>query len=222
MITLTQEFQSIMLQQTAQPRRGSALGERWLWAFDGAISMCHKIKTVLFSSSIIILILLGMEVASADSGTETLDSFYAAELNKFNEAFESHIEQLDKCLSEMERFEKGEVFLEPTECAKFDESRPYAASLLEEVEIVMKSYAKWLDAIVDDNAIKNSSAASNMTNALLQIYSTKFQKALIQTMRVRKQEEQLVNEINKLGETLRQLNSPEETEPVEKPSEPIQ
>ena len=186
--------------------------------------MRDKRKTGIILSFVVVLLLPGVEATSAASGTEKLDSFYATEFKKFNEAFEKHIQQVDKCLGEMDRFEKGDIFLDPIECPKFDKMRPEAASLLKEIKVVVESYVKWLNILSDEtveNATKLSSPANNMTNALIQIYSTKFQKALIQTKRVRKQEEELVNEINKLSETLKRLNTIEKNEDAKKPNKQL-
>lgn len=173
-------------------------------------------------SFILLLFLPGVAVTSPASGAEKLDSFYAAEYKKFNEAFGKYVQQVDKCLGEMDRFEKGEVFIDPIECPKFDQIRHEAASLMEEIKVVMESHVEWLNTLSDNNVTKLSLPASNMTNALIQIYITKYQKALLQTKRVRKQEEEIVNEIKKLSETLKRLNSIEKNEDTKKTNKLIQ
>ena len=64
--------------------------------------------------------------ARAQTAQERLATFYLSEIHTFNMAFEKHLEQLDKCLGEMDRFEGGEAFLDPVECSAFNEMRSVA------------------------------------------------------------------------------------------------
>ena len=174
--------------------------------------MRFKYKSWIIFSFIFVPLLLVIEVVSAESGTEKLDSFYFEEFNKFNMAFEKHAQQVEKCLKEMERFEKGEIFLDPQDCPKLNEMRLDAVSLLEEVQVVINSYESWLKIEFNDNATKQSFPAFEIIYAQITIYSTKYKKAVIQTKRVRKNEEEIANSIEELSDLMERLNTVEQNE----------
>ena len=119
-----------------------------------------------------------------ESGTEKLDAFYAKELTELNEGFESLIEQLDKCLGEMDKWEQGDVFLEPVECLKLNEMRLGRPAFFKEVEAVVESTAEWLNNLPNQDQATLSLPAADMTLSLLQVFSVKHQQVKVQTERI--------------------------------------
>ena len=122
----------------------------------------------------------------AQAQHERLDAFYADEFKKFNKTLERHIEQLDKCLAEMDRFEAGEFLLEPIECPAFDKMRRRVPALLEDIKLVMVSYR---DRLI---ATQQSSLLGSDTSVLIQIYMVKYKRAMLQNARVQKMEREFL------------------------------
>ncbi|MFQ5882347.1 MAG: hypothetical protein ACE5I9_07730 [Candidatus Methylomirabilales bacterium] len=171
-------------------------------------------------------LILTSSLAAQQPSYGHLDQFYAEEIDRFNRAFEKHIKQADKCLNEMDRFEKGEIFLEPVECPKFNQMRPKARELLGEVKIVMKSYGGALEDAIKAGAptgiFRKTVVPMSRANSLIRIYGVKFQQAQLQSKRVQKLEKELVKELEGLGRVLKELQkefqSNQETEVQAKPN----
>ena len=132
-------------------------------------------------------------LAHGQSGHERLAKFYADEFIKFNAAFVKHVDQLDLCLAEMDRFEiEFETwFEEPVECPRFDVMRPEGTALLEGVKPVMESYSDVLESGYAGSAYDRVAREMYEAVALLRVYGVKFQQAQIQTERIRKLESEL-------------------------------
>lgn len=90
-------------------------------------------------------------VAPQQTTYDHLVQFYANETNRYSEVLEKHILQLEKCRGEMDRFEKGEVFLESVECPKFNRMKATISSLLDELKAVMTSYRDWVKDVANLN-----------------------------------------------------------------------
>ncbi len=155
-------------------------------------------------------------VAQAQEKYERLDAFYADEFKQFNQVFEKHIEQLDKCLTEMDRFEAGEFLLEPMECPAFDKMRRRVSALLDDIKLVRASYRDWLIALqradAPDTATQQSSLPSSETGVLIQIYKVKYKRAMLQSARVQKMQGELVKTLRNLTEHLQELTQDMEGE----------
>jgi len=148
------------------------------------------------------------------SAYDDLIKFYANEMNRYSEVLEKHILQLDKCLGEMNQFEKGQFLLEAVECPKFNRMKTKISSLLDELKAVMKSYANWLKDIANSNlpidSFAKSYAAQSQVDTLLRIYLVKTKQAQIQTQRIQKLEKKLTKEFEGLSEMLKEFQQLEE------------
>ena len=174
----------------------------------------------------IFIVLLGLvtftfthAAKSADvSEYNKLDSFYAGEFKKFNNVFNGHITQIDKCLKEMDAFEKGDIFKEPIECKNFNAMRPDTASLIEEIQVVTKSYGNWLKQVPQEESSELSLTEYNNSSALIEIYTVKFKKSMIQTKRVRRQEKKIVGNLNQLSDELKRLQTEKDESRTKSPN----
>ncbi len=160
---------------------------------------------LIFGTSVAAL----MDQARAQTGHERLATFYFSEIHAFNLAFVKHLEQLDKCLDEMDRYEGGEVFLDPLECSAFNETRPVAGALLEDIKLIFQSYIDTLQNLTESgyagNAYDQVMEEQMEAGALVKLYSVKFQQAKIQTERVRKAESEIVKELEGLNKIMQEM-----------------
>ena len=160
---------------------------------------------LIFGTSVAAL----MDQARAQTGHERLATFYFSEIHAFNLAFVKHLEQLDKCLGEMDRFEGGEEFLDPVECSAFNEMRSVAGALLEDIQPVIQSYIDTLQIHAESGYAGNTydqvMEEQMEANALIKLYSVKFQQAKIQTERVRKTESEFVKKLHSMNKIMQEM-----------------
>lgn len=159
--------------------------------------------------SIVLFLFWAPYTVQAQSPHDRLAEYYAEELHSFSGKMEEHITQLNKCMEEMDSFEEGSIFIEPKECPKFDKMRNRIRALLKDVRPVIKSFVKTLNSLDEQNywsgAYDDALQEMKEANALLRLYETKFQQAMIQSKRVQKQEKEIANSLNELNYKLQML-----------------
>ena len=160
---------------------------------------------LIFGASVTVL----TDQARAQTGQERLATFYFSEIHTFNIAFEKHLEQLDKCLGEMDSFEGGKVFLENVECSAFNEMRSVIGALLEDIQPVIQSFMNTLQNLAESgyaaNAYDQAFDEQMEANALMKLYQVKLQQAKIQTERVRKTESEFVKQLQGLNKIMQEM-----------------
>ena len=153
--------------------------------------------------------------AHGQTGHDRLGKFYASQFHQFNTTFVEIVNQLDRCLAEMDRFEAGNVLLDPVECPRFDKLRPKAFALMEDLEPVMDSYRVTLNTLSEINytgdAYDRPGKELEEVVALLKLFKVKFKQANVQTKRVQKLERDLMKELEDLVDILKKFKeSPRE------------
>ena len=136
-------------------------------------------------------------------------SYYASEFFKFTRQIELHLEQLDKCLAEMDRFEAGEVFSESVECPKFD-AMVYQMQLeIDDYSVLFESYLDTIEGFnergtqprvgsergPEADSLRKIEPATEIVASLMEKYMEKFSILQIQTQRVRKLELILLRDV---------------------------
>lgn len=152
-------------------------------------------------------------VAFAESENEQLDSYYTNRFEEFNKAFEEHIQQLDKCIAEMEVFEKKDTKLvfNDAECSKLDKMRPEAQDLYEKTRAVLEEYYRWISSLTEktfDELVKDSNHSQSMLLASTREYLTRHKKALRQSERVMEKQVRRLEEMEqRIKEAEQQIES---------------
>ena len=120
---------------------------------------------------------------------------------------EFHIETLEVAGQEFtacigfdpETGQPREVFLDPVECSAFNETRPVAGALLEDIKLVFQSYIDTLQNLAESgyagNAYDQVMEEQMEAGALMKLYVVKYQQAKIQTERTRKTESEIVKQL---------------------------
>ena len=169
------------------------------------------IRTKVIVLAIATAVFASGSVANAQTSDDRLGEFYADEFRAFNAQFEGLVEQLDKCLKEMDRYEKGDWLMDPVECSTFNEMDASRPALLNDIDPVLDNFSKTLKRIIErnysGNAYDQAFQEYDQLNALLQLYMVKTQQAKIQTERVRKHEAALVKELEGFFEGLGEIGS---------------
>jgi len=160
-------------------------------------------------ASLIIALLFSLPPVTQAQSSSYLDQFYADEIDRFNRAIEKHIKQVDKCINEMDRFEKGEVFLDPVECPKLNRMLDEVLALIGNVKIVLTSYQASLireikKGVSEDNFPKTEAPMSRSAS-LMRVYSVKIQQAQLQSKRVQKLEGDLVKKFKSVWKKLQEF-----------------
>jgi|GEM_PF-5399545 len=115
--------------------------------------------------------------------------YYAKKFMEFSHEFLPHVDQLDKCLFEMDEFEAGDVFIQAEACQKFKSMRPKTMELVQKRLILQTSYSKtikefsahgglphkWLNLASETNALEKIDRARKLTTALFDEYVTKYE-----------------------------------------------
>ena len=173
-----------------------------------------SIVSVIF----ILLFLSNGNIALAAAENENLDSFYAEKFVNLNLALGAHIQQIGRCLAEIDTFEKDdkELFFATAECSKFSKMRSDAQDLINEAKTVSEEYLRWVESLTDNNfqkLVKRSRSSQAMLLASIGIYVTKHKKALIRFERVMEKQQQRLREFERLvQETRQQIESDAENE----------
>ena len=108
-----------------------------------------------------------MNIALAASESENQDSFYALEFEKFSEQFEQHIQQLDKCIAEMEAFENQstDFVFKGEDCSRLNDMRTEARRLYDEARALLEKYIQWIGSLTESTfteLVKLSNSSQSM------------------------------------------------------------
>lgn len=151
-----------------------------------------------------------------------LDQFYSEEVIRFNFEFEKYIAQLDDCLDEMSRFERGQILLEPVLCPRFQQIRPQIIGLMDEVEIVINDYRTAVQEALargsSGDVYDTAQVAVSRAMALMRIYKVKLQQAELQSKRVQQHEREILSRLESFAQGFKPHPQSEELKtPTEKP-----
>jgi hypothetical protein len=115
-------------------------------------------------------------------------SYYASKFMKFSHEFLPHLDQLDECLGEMDRFERGEAFIEPVACLEFEAMRDQTIVLIKERLMLQTRYSDTIQGFRDHGtppenwsklgpeakAIRKIDTARELTTSLFDEYVAKY------------------------------------------------
>ncbi|HSS64180.1 MAG TPA: hypothetical protein VLS27_07080 [Gammaproteobacteria bacterium] len=166
----------------------------------------------------ILLLSLSGNVAHAESDNANLDSFFAMEFEKFNEAFENHIRQLDKCMEEMDGFEENgaELSFSGAECSKLEEMRADAQRLHSEVRAALEEYLHWISSLTGGTFkqfVERSDSAQSTLLGSMKTYSTRHKQVLARSERIMEKQVRRLSELEqRIREAQRRTGSSREGE----------
>ena len=150
-----------------------------------------------------------MDQAGAQTGQERLATFYFSEIRAFKMAFEKHLEQLDKCLDEIDRFERYEMFLEPVECPAFNEMRRGAGALLKDIKPAIQAFKDTLQDLAESGYAGSAydQAMEELLEAavLVKLYHVEYPQTMILAERNRKAESEIAKELQNFTKVIQEM-----------------
>lgn len=168
------------------------------------------------SLAFFLYITVNVSAAFAESGNENRDSYYVKQFDKFNQAFEMHIGQLEKCIAEMEMFEKEDTGLvfNDVECSKLDKMRPEAQDLYEKTRSALEEYYGWISSLTEDTfreLVKYSTSSQSMLLESTRKYLTKHKEAVAQSERIMQKQVRRLEEMEqRIKQAEQQIDSTQE------------
>ncbi len=172
--------------------------------------------------SILLLVPYG-KGALAAAETERRDAYFVKQFEKIKNAFEKHIEQIDKCIAQMELFERKdtELVFKDKECSQFDKMRPEAQELFKQVKTSLEEYYAWINSLTEktfEELVEYSRDSQSKLLAMTREYLNKYEEALTQSERIMHKQAQRLSELEKRSkEVEKELESSRESE-VAQPS----
>lgn len=181
--------------------------------------MRRKLDIVLGTALVLILFLAPNEKAAlAASDPEKRDAYFVNQFEKIKNAFEKHIEQLDKCIAQMELFERkdAELVFKDEECSQLDKMRSDARELFSQVKISLEEYYAWINSLTEKTfkeLVEYSKDSQSRLLAMTREYLNKYEEALSQSERIMQKQAQRLNELEKKSkEVEQQIESNKESE----------
>ncbi len=172
--------------------------------------------------SILLLVPYGKgALAAADA--EKRDAYFVKQFEKIKTAFEKHIHQLDRCIEQMELFERKDTDLvfKDEECSQFDKMRPEARELFRQVKTSLEEYYAWISSLTEktfEELVEYSKDSQSKLLAMTQEYLDKYKEALTQSERIMQKQVQRLSELEKKSKEVEQkIQSNKESE-VTQPS----
>ena len=157
----------------------------------------------------ILFILPSGKVAFAAAESERRDAYFVNQFEKIKNAFEIHIQQLDKCIEEIEIFEKKntELVFEDVECSKFNKMRPDVQELFTQVKSALEEYHAWINSLTEnafEELVKYSSSSQSKLLLITREYLNKHQQLLAQSEQVMQKQMQRLSELEKRSKEVEQ------------------
>lgn len=188
--------------------------------------MRNGINIVFGTALVFTLLLLPYgKGALAASDPEKRDAYFVDQFGKIKTAFEKHIEQLDKCIAQMELFEQkdSELVFKDEECSRFDKMRPEVQGLFKQVKSSLEEYYAWINSLTEktfEELVEYSKDSQSKLLALTQEYLNKYKEALTQSERIMQKQVQRLNELEKRSkEVEKELESSRESEATQPSSQ---
>lgn len=168
------------------------------------------------SLAFFLYITVNVNAAFAESGNENRDSYYVKQFEQFNQAFEAHIGQLEKCIVEMETFEKKdtELVFNDVECSKLDKMRPEAQDLYDKTRAALEEYYRWISSLTEDTfreLVKFSNSSQSILLESTRKYLMKHKEAVAQSERIMQKQVRRLEEMEqRIKEAEQQMESSKE------------
>lgn len=152
-------------------------------------------------------------VAWAASENENQDSYYALEFEKFSEQFEQHIQQLNKCIAEMEAYENQttEFVFKGEDCSRLDDMRTEAQQTYNDARALLEKYIQWIGSLTEKTfaeLVKLSNSSQSMLLTSMRSYLDKQNEVLLKSERIMQKQTQRLEEMEqRIEDAEKQLNS---------------
>ena len=176
--------------------------------------MRNGINIVLGTALVFILFLAPSEKAArAAADSEKRDAYFVKQFENIKNAFEKHIQQLDKCIAKMELFEREdtELVFKDEECSQFDRMRPEAQELFKQVRTSLEEYYAWISSLTEktfEELVEYSKDSQSKLLAMTREYLDKYKAALVQSERIMQKQVQRLGELEEQSKEMeRQINS---------------
>lgn len=188
--------------------------------------MRNGINIIFGTALVSILLLVPYGKGSlAASDAEKRDAYFVDQFGKIKSAFEKHIEQLERCIAQMELFERKdtELVFKDDECSRIDKMRPEAQELFRQVKTSLEEYYAWISSLTEktfEELVEYSKDSQSRLLAMTQEYLDKYKEALTQSERIMQKQAQRLSELEKRSkEVENELDSSRESDDAQPSSQ---